>query len=146
MARYQWNGENTTTDIVSALTAALAGYTTASMAKAGKAKCATLLNGAMGVIGMVGKNYTSKPMCHEVLEAVGLGGFYGLGVWAAGATTTYGHNPPGDIPVWQPKTTTAKSQVIDWSVPRNFTPPPPPPVSVAVPAPAPAGGNLEFEY
>lgn len=143
--RYQWNGENTTTDVVSALAAGLTGYLGTYMALNNKPKNAVIANGVLGVGGLIAKNYVGVPMAHEVFEAVGYGGFAGLGTWAAAVLAK-----KDAIPVWRPETTSAK---VVASIPRYF--PPPAPVAapaVAAPAaaaPAPAAaneGNWEFEY
>lgn len=99
--KYQWNGENTITDVVSALAAMLAGYATAAMAKNGKAKTAMVVNGALGVGGLIAKGYTNNPMYHEALEGLAYGGFAGLGTWAACNTTTWGNKGQMDLPVWK---------------------------------------------
>lgn len=108
MARYQWHGENFATDVVSALTAALAGGVATYLALNNKSNYALLANGIMGVGGLVGKNYVGGSMAHEILEAIGYGGFYGLGTWAA-ATLKNANN----IPVWVPpkRATTSYSPV-----------------------------------
>ncbi len=131
--RYQWNGETMTTDVVSALTSALTGYVTTTMALKGNARCATLINGALGVGGIVLKNYTGSPIAHEMLEAVGYSGFGALGAWAAAAM---GNN--ASVPVWLPKKATAS---VIASVPRYF----PPPAPAAAVAARPSGG-WETEY
>jgi hypothetical protein len=127
--RYQWNGENTTTDVVSALVAGLTGYLGTYMALNNEPKNAVIASGILGVGGVVAKNYVGSPMAHEVLEAVGYGGFAGLGAWAAAALAK-----KNAIPVWQPKAVSVVA-----SVPRYSPPPAPvPPASVvAQVAPAP---------
>jgi len=95
--RYQWNGETTTTDVVSALAAGLTGYAATYMALNSKAKCAIFTNGILGVGGIVAKGYTSNPTMHEILEGIGYGGFAGLGTWAAAVIAK-----KDNIPVWQP--------------------------------------------
>jgi len=122
--RYQWNGENTTTDVVSALAAGLTGYLGAYMDLNNKPKNAVIANGVLGVGGIIAKNYVGSPMAHEVLEAVGYGGFAGLGSWAAAVMAK-----KSSIPVWQPKTVGVVA-----SVPRYF-PPPAPVVAQVAPAP-----------
>lgn len=107
--RYQWNGENLTTDVVSSLAAALTGYATAVAAFSGRAKEATIANGILGVGGAIAKYYVASPLAHEALEGIGYGGFYGLGLWAAAALRN-----KDTMPMWLPKpaTTTTKVQMI----------------------------------
>jgi hypothetical protein len=132
--RYQWNGESMATDVVSALVAGLTGYAATRMALNNKAKCATITNGVLGVGGLIVKNYVGSPMAHEIFEALGYGGFAGLGAWSA----AYMDNKTS-IPVWSPKSTQAS---VVAAVPRYF----PPAAPAAAPAPAVSGGNYEFEY
>lgn len=130
-------GETLTSDVVSALAAGIAGYAATTMALNNRPKAAFWTSGILGVGGIIGKNYVSNPMCHEIFEALGYGGFFGLGSWAAAVMAK-----KDNIPVWRPQA--AQSSVIA-TVPRvaYVPPPPPPPAPVSVPAPA---GNWEFEY
>jgi len=95
------------TDIVSALAAAFEGYATASLAKGGYPGTALITNAVLGVGGVGAKHLMGGAYGHEVMEALGYGGFAGLGTWAAEATKTYpGSKGPGAAPFWQPAAST----------------------------------------
>ncbi len=142
--RYQWNGEDMTTDVVSALAAGLTGYLGTYMSLNGKANYAFWADIIGGVGGITAKNYVGSPLAHEVLEAVGYGSFAGLGAWAAAVMAK-----KDNIPVWRPQTQKTASVIAPVSY--DFPPPAPVAVPVAVPAAAPvpaaeSEGNWEFEY
>jgi len=104
--RYNWNGENITTDLLSAFTAALTGCATTIMALKNKSKYAVLTNGVLGVGGIILKNYTDSPTLHEVLESMGYSGFSSLGAWAAAVM-----EKSSCVPVWVPQKTTTSAIV-----------------------------------
>lgn len=102
--------ESAGTDVVSALFSALGGYGVNSLAKAGMPGTALITDAVLGVGGLTIKHhFDDRPYVHETLEALGYGGFWGMGAWAADATTTFGNHGPGSAPFWQPHTTTTGS-------------------------------------
>lgn len=143
---YRWNGEGLTTDIASALAAALAGYVTTNMAYKNaatdaehkSARNATLVNGLFGVGGLAAKYYTGNSMLHEILEGVGFGGFAGLGAWAAAVMKNQ-----ASIPVWLPKKPTQSKQSSMIVASPSFRPVSAAPTVSAVSAPA-AGWETEY--
>jgi hypothetical protein len=108
--RYGSERENWVSDLVSAATAAFTGYGFSSLSKLGGNPVYPLIGEAsVGVLGVGLKHLTDSVVLHEVLEAAGYGGLYGVGWWLGETTTTIGGRPAGAPPFWHPGATTAAS-------------------------------------
>lgn len=97
---YQPENENVWTDLAAGSIAALLGYGTATWAKAtGSGLLPGITLGASAFAGVVGKHFARRPLIHEALEALGFGGFMGIGQIAAVNTPTLGGKGAGNIPM-----------------------------------------------
>jgi len=105
-------GENWATDLVSALAAIGSGYLFTSWQKATTNPLIPLVGeGVVGAGAIGAKHLTRNRYTHEILEALGYGSLFGIGTWAAEATTTIGGKGPGAPAVFLPGTSSSKSSV-----------------------------------
>ena len=102
--------ENWATDLVSALAAVTAGYGFTSWQKMSSHPLIPLVGeGVVGAGSLGTKHLTRNPFLHEALEALGYGSLFGIGTWAAEATTTIGGKGPGAPPVFLPGSSSSTS-------------------------------------
>lgn len=100
MAYYGAEPESIWVDLAAGGLAVGVGYGLATWAKAtGKSLWPAIAAAVAGAGGLAARHAASNPWGHELLEAVGFGGLFGVGEVVAASTTTLGNVGPGTVPL-----------------------------------------------